>query len=241
MGRDSIGGTLYLFKISLDTAGIFALTVVIILLSLLFEKAALFLLKKGMQWQPKCAAPSFPGTGREEQHTVLTIKDGMKAFGDRQVLNHEEGSYRTGEVYYFREASGTGKTTRFRVIAGLTDLDSGTVVKNQAVISVLFQEDRLCEEYSAVKNLEMVCGDAELSKDLLTQILPKDCLQQPCRELSGGMKRRVALARAFCIPSNLVLLDEPYTGLDEENEKLVKRAVDRWRKGRCVLIASHLS
>ena len=82
-----------------------------------------------------------------------------------------------------------------------------------------FQEDRLCEDCSAVKNLEMILGDASQARTALTQLLPEEALDQPCHELSGGMKRRVSLVRAMEAGAQCVLLDEPFTGLDVENRK----------------------
>lgn len=86
-----------------------------------------------------------------------------------------------------------------------------------------FQEDRLCEDCSAVKNLEMILGDASQARTALTQLLPEEALDQPCHELSGGMKRRVSLVRAMEAGAQCVLLDEPFTGLDEENRKKGRR------------------
>lgn len=263
MGRRSIGGSLYSYKITLDTAGIFALTIVIILLSILFEKVLLKSLELFMAWKPKCQPVKIDLREKEKnfesemevtkekqsaeekqrttsQETVLELKNICKSYGPESVIRNESGIYKTGEIYYFREASGKGKTTRFRLIAGLCSPDQGEIIRNRAVISYLFQEDRLSEDESAIKNLEMVCGDREKSVAFLREILPEDCLEKPCRELSGGMKRRVALARTFVVSSNLVLLDEPFNGLDEENQIVVKNAISRWSKGRCILIASHV-
>lgn len=240
MGKHSIGGTLYSYKVMLDTAGILALTIVIILLSILFEKLTLCILAALSEWKVECQIPSFACSMLQEKEIVLEMNKVWKSYGKQLVLKGEEAVYRIGEIYYFREPSGKGKTTRFRLMAGLEVLDKGEIIKNRAMISYLFQEDRLCEKESAIKNLEMVCGNRDIAIKYLKEILPMDCLQKPCKEMSGGMKRRVAIARAFCVPSNLVLLDEPFNGLDEENQKLVKKAIDMWRKERCVLIASHL-
>ena len=81
----------------------------------------------------------------------------------------------------------------------------------------------LCEDCSAVKNLEMILGDASQARTALTQLLPEEALDQPCHELSGGMKRRVSLVRAMEAGAQCVLLDEPFTGLDEENREKGRR------------------
>lgn len=106
--------------------------------------------------------------------------------------------------------------------------------------SVQFQEDRLCEEYSAVKNLEMVMGDAKEARKALTWLLPEEALGQPCHELSGGMKRRVSLVRAMEAGAQCVLLDEPFTGLDEENREKAYEYIRTHANGRIIMIATHI-
>ena len=103
-----------------------------------------------------------------------------------------------------------------------------------------FQEDRLCEDCSAVKNLEMILGDASQARTALTQLLPEEALDQPCHELSGGMKRRVSLVRAMEAGAQCVLLDGPFTGLDEENRKKAEDYIRRKTRGRIVMIATHI-
>ena len=78
----------------------------------------------------------------------------------------------------------------------------------------------------------------ELSKDLST-ILPRKCLHQPACELSGGMKRRVSLARTMHFQGKMIILDEPFTGLDMKTRKKVIEYVLRNRKGRILLVATH--
>ena len=106
--------------------------------------------------------------------------------------------------------------------------------------SVLFQEDRLCEDYSVVKNLEMVLGDAAQAREILVQLLPEEALEQPCRELSGGMKRRVSLVRAMEAGAQCVLLDEPFTGLDEENRKKAEAYIRQKAGERILMLATHI-
>ena len=108
-------------------------------------------------------------------------------------MDHE---FLGGEPYVLDTPSGSGKTTFFRCLCGLERPEEGGV-SGIDTFSVQFQEDRLCEDYSVVKNLEMVLGDAAQAREILVQLLPEEALEQPCRELSGGMKRRVSLVRAM--------------------------------------------
>jgi NitT/TauT family transport system ATP-binding protein len=128
----------------------------------------------------------------------------------------------------------------FRLIAGLEQADSGAIDGNITGVGYLFQEDRLCEEYSAVKNIELVTGSAYVAGEALKELLDAEDIEKPCKELSGGMKRRVALVRAMVMGADLILLDEPYNGLDEENRAKVTNYLETKGKDSIVLIATHI-
>ena len=122
--------------------------------------------------------------------------------------------------------SGFGKTTLLRVLAGLKSIDAGEIsgLENKK-ISFLFQEDRLLPWVSAQKNVELV-SDADTAKRWLSQMEIPDGSQLP-REMSGGMQRRVALARAMAFGGDVLLLDEPFKGLDEAlRERIAGRIKD---------------
>ena len=74
---------------------------------------------------------------------------------------------------------------------------------------------------------------------LLTELGLGDALQKPVRELSGGMQRRVAMARSLLAPADLFLMDEPFKGLDEDTRKVVMDAVLQRTKGRTLLVVTH--
>ena len=140
-------------------------------------------------------------------------------------------------------ASGLGKTTLLRVIAGLAEPDAGTMegAEGQA-IGMAWQEDRLLLALSPLRNLAFA-SDGSRSLDQLRALLVElglgEALDQPCRELSGGMRRRVALARALAVRAGLVLLDEPFQGLDPETRAEVMALCRRELEGRTALIVSH--
>ena len=151
-------------------------------------------------------------------------------------MDHE---FLGGEPYVLDTPSGSGKTTFFRCLCGLERPEEGGV-SGIDTFSVQFQEDRLCEDYSVVKNLEMVLGDAAQAREILVQLLPEEALEQPCRELSGGMKRRVSLVRAMEAGAQCVLLDEPFTGLDEENRKKAEAYIRQKAGERILMLATHI-
>ena len=111
--------------------------------------------------------------------------------------------------------SGYGKTTLLRVLAGLLPIQAGKITGLQGKkIAFLFQEDRLLPWLTAEKNVEIV-SSREMARYWLAQMEIPDPSQYP-REMSGGMQRRVALARAMAYGGDILLLDEPFKGLDGE-------------------------
>lgn len=106
----------------------------------------------------------------------------------------------------------------------------------------VFQEDRLLEHLSAEGNLRFALGreyDAKTARVLLDRLDLPDTGAQPVREFSGGMKRRLALARALLAPFDVLLLDEPFTGLDQENRARALAAIRETAGVRPVLLVTH--
>ena len=235
----SIGGALYLAKIYLDTADLFAWTAVIIVLSVLFEKIIFYGIEVFFRWEPSCKRPAMPQKNATRERRTLCVRDLGKCYHGRWIFRHVDHEFHGGEPYVLDTPSGSGKTTFFRCLCGLERPEEGEVSGMDA-FSVQFQEDRLCEDYSAVKNLEMILGDAAQAREALAQLLPEEALDQPCQELSGGMKRRVSLVRAMEAGAQCILLDEPFTGLDEENRKKAEDYIRRKTRGRIVMLATHI-
>lgn len=242
----SVGEQLYMSKIYLDTAGVLAWTAVTILASVLCEKLVLALWKKFQRWEPRCRAAGKTGPEGENSHsgqTVLELEHVSKSYHGRPVLQGVTERYERGNTYYFRTPSGSGKTTLFRLIAGLEKPDETgeqtKILRHDSRISMVFQEDRLCEEYSALVNVDMVTGDRERSREQLCRLLQEEELHKPCRELSGGMKRRVAVARAMAAGGDVILLDEPFAGLDAESRRRTEQYIHSLGKDSAMLVATH--
>lgn len=172
------------------------------------------------------------------ENAVIKLMGITKSYGGQPVLKDFNAVYREGETYYLTSPSGSGKTTLLHILAGLICPEEGQVTP-MPVCSMVFQEDRLCEDYSAVKNVELVTGDAGRAREALRQLLGEEALHKPCRQLSGGMRRRVALARAMEACSDCVLLDEPFTGMDPETRSLAENYLRKTQKGRTLIIATH--
>ena len=170
----------------------------------------------------------------------LHIKNLCKSFDGRPVL--ENVSFTAGPgVTCVMAPSGAGKTTLLRILLGLERPDSGSVPEGVRW-SAVFQEDRLLEHLDAMGNLRFVLGaalDEPAANALLTELGLGDTAGKPVREFSGGMKRRLALARALLAPSNALALDEPFTGLDEENRARCLALIRRVGEEKPVLLVTH--
>lgn len=260
--RWSIGGEIYLSKIYLDTAGIFAWTAVVLVLSLCLEKAVLFLWRRFLLWKPSPAADKQKQAGRtnlskkQEAGFFLILRDIKKSYDGHTVLSGINRSLDISKRYCLMAPSGAGKTTLLHIAAGLVRPDAGSITvaadaggmtadkasgggSPRISVSMVFQEDRLCEEESALTNVVLACGDETKALECLERLLAKEALQKPVSRLSGGQRRRVCIARALSADSCVLLLDEPFTGLDEETRQRAAEVIFAHRAGRLLLAATH--
>lgn len=165
---------------------------------------------------------------------MIQLTDVCFSYPDKQVLNHMNLTLPDKGRVALMAPSGFGKTTLLRLLAGLLAPDSGAVTGLQGrKISFLFQEDRLLPWLSAGKNVALVSSPEEANK-WLRALEIENAAQHP-REMSGGMQRRVALARALAYGGDVLLLDEPFQGLDEE---LTGRVAARIRDAAPLIILS---
>lgn len=234
----SIGERLYLAKISLDTAGLFAWTAVVILLSVLFEKMVLRAVEAFFAWEPPCTPPRAFGACGKGRGRRLVLVNVVKSYPGKKVLENWNAVYEPGQTYCLTSPSGSGKTTLLRILAGLLEPDGGQV-ERCAACSMVFQEDRLCEDYSALKNIELVTGNRGRAAEALSVLLEEDDFRRPCSQLSGGMRRRVALVRAMEADSAYILLDEPFTGMDPATRLRAESYIRARQGGRTLVIATH--
>lgn len=120
-------------------------------------------------------------------------------------------------------SSGAGKTSLLRILAGLSAPEEGTVEGLSGKrICLMFQEDRLLEWYSALKNVMLVMPrPSETEARRILSQLRLDSADAMPGEMSGGMKRRVALARAIAFAPEVLLMDEPFSGLDLDTKRAI--------------------
>lgn len=172
------------------------------------------------------------------------VIDGIdKSFGTARVLRNVSCTLRDGGIYCLMGPSGVGKTTLLRIVLGLERADMGRIEGIETgAVSAMFQEDRLCETLTAVENVALVMPSGTSRGEIrrkLEMILPRDCMRRPVMQLSGGMRRRVALARAVAYPGRTIVLDEPFTGLDGATKRTVIDFLISERQERTLVVCSH--
>ena len=136
--------------------------------------------------------------------------------------------------------SGCGKTTLLRLLAGLEKPSAGEVVGINRV-SMVFQEDRLLPWLTALENVTLTGAEETKAKEMLTALgLTEEEQRTLPGMLSGGQQRRVALARALAADSDLLLLDEPFNGLDEDTWQSAVPLILAYAQHHPVVLVTHI-
>lgn len=181
----------------------------------------------------------------------IRLNDLTKFYNSQPVLDHLNLEFTDDAPCCLMGPSGSGKTTLLRILLGLERPDGGSFsitgedggdLTDSAGFTAVFQEDRLCEAFTPVENIRMVTGRALTGEQIrveLARLLPPECFDRPVWTMSGGMKRRTAICRAVLARSQAVLMDEPFTGLDEDNRHLAIRYIREKTAGRLLLLTTH--
>ena len=176
-----------------------------------------------------------------EAVTDIILDNICKSYGETVVLDNLSFRFPAGQCTCITGPSGCGKTTLLRILLGLEGPDSGTVAGLPHRAAAVFQENRLFEDFSALSNAAAVCPGVsrETIALHLTALGLGDSLHRPARLLSGGMQRRVAIARAVLAEGELLVLDEPFTGLDRDTKAVVINYLKDNARGRTLVLVTH--
>lgn len=236
--QGSVGQQLNDAKVYLDSAGKFSWTVVVIVLSIIFERLIIFLLRKTSLHIPvKAKKPSEGDCCNLRGDGFVKAQGICKAFGDKAVLSDVSAEIHSGDFVAVRGVSGAGKTTLLMILSKLMRPDKGEV-QTKGGVSFLFQENRLLPWLTVKENILFVNSCADTEKLLEMMELGGTENMYP-EELSGGMKRRLSIARTLAGKGEIVFLDEPFTGLDESLRRGVAKRVFGHLKGRPVAFITH--
>jgi len=191
---------------------------------------------------------------RDTETPLVLVRDLVKGYDDVLVLDHVSLHVDRGETLVVVGGSGAGKSTLIRQVLGLEKPDSGRVVLNGVDISSLdevallkarhsfalvFQNGALLDSLSVFDNVafplreELHLGDAEVERRVMAKLDAlslSDARHKLPGQLSGGMVKRVGVARALVVEPEILIYDEPTTGLDPVMSRKVDRLIDEMRE-----------
>ena len=165
------------------------------------------------------------------------------SYGNKQILKDFNLSVKRGECICLLGVSGCGKTTTIRLIAGLETPQMGTIDTHKGKISMVFQEDRLLPWATALQNisLPLTDNDKSIAKKMLEQVGLSDSSDLLPEEMSGGMCRRVAIARSLAFGGDVLLLDEPFNGIDTANKRSLAKLILEYFGDKTIVLITHIA
>lgn len=249
-----IGSLLQESRTYLDTAAVLAWTLVAVLAAYAFDLAFAFVLgsvlprfrRRPRPWKPPALV--FTQVAEAPPPSPLQIQDMNFGFPNEELFRGFSLSIEAGEVCAVLGPSGCGKTTLVRLVAGLLQPESGRVLLREKP-ALAFQDARLLPWEPAWVQVALGMTGWQLrgsagrdgARRLLFELGLGNCAERYPHELSGGMKRRLNLARAVARSSGLLLLDEPFTHLDivTHTELIGFAHALLQRKPRTTLLVTH--
>ncbi len=175
----------------------------------------------------------------------LILKDIRKSYDGNVIFDNFNIEFSEGNICCILGASGCGKTSLLNIIGGILKPDYGNIegIENKS-ISYIFQEPRLLPWKTVRDNIDFVLSreinpsERKTKLDELLKLVDMESFADYYpSQLSGGMSQRVSLARAFALPSQIILMDEPLSGLDVSLKRnILNRFVDIWKNDRRTVI-----
>lgn len=178
----------------------------------------------------------------------IIIKNLSKSYGEKVVLNNYSETFPANKISIIMGESGCGKTTLSNILLGEIQGDAGEIIGLPQTFSVVFQENRLCEDFCVFSNIRMVLNEKHKNNienirtyiyEILERLNIKDLSKQKVKSLSGGQKRRVALARAIAYDAEVFILDEAFKGLDEKNLYTAMEYMKEVLRDKTAIIITH--
>jgi len=179
---------------------------------------------------------------------MILVENISKAYGDKLILNSINLQFKQNNITVLLGKSGEGKTTLFRIIAGIEDQDEGKVIIDSTKTTMVFQDNQLYPHLNVVNNLmtpqrvilKRTKKEATIiSDDILKRLNIEYLKYNTVESLSGGEAQRVAIARALAMDKDIILFDEPTSALDRENINILIGLLKDLKKDKTVLIITH--
>lgn len=172
----------------------------------------------------------------------LRLENLSLSFGENEVLRSVSHDFPIGKLSLLTAPSGAGKTSLLRMLMGFLSPDSGKLSGIPTEISAVFPENRLLSGCTPAGNVRLLlpdCPDAVLAAAFSAVGISPAEQKQPVSTFSSGMQRRVAIVRAVLAPFSLLLLDEPFSGLDTDTKRLVADWMRPYLAGKTVILVTH--
>jgi ABC-2 type transport system ATP-binding protein len=188
---------------------------------------------------------------------TIYVKDLMKSFKDKKVLNGLTFSVEEGEVFCLVAPNGAGKTTTLRILAGIIESYTGIVeilnmkpieAKKKQVISYLPEEAEPYERFTGLENMlfyySLYYGSSNIDERVIRRGIEiadlGDAINERTSKYSKGMKRRLLLSQVLMVDPRVVILDEPTDGLDIESSVRVRKTIKKMAEdGKTIVMSSH--
>lgn len=170
---------------------------------------------------------------------MIKIEKLSFAYGEEKIFDGFSCEFKDDERVCISGVSGKGKTTLLRLITGLEKSSNSTIKKADNIkIAVVFQDDILLPWYTALENVEVVSTE-EKAKYYLEKLGLQESFDKYPDQLSGGMQRRVAIARAMSYEADVIVLDEAFKGLDEKLKFEVMELLIKEYENKLIIFTSH--
>ena len=236
----SIGERIYQAKLLLETADLFAWTIVVVLVAWVFEHAVLAGIRACWPAAGRVAAQRQVPRGSSAEGVRLSAHGLVVGHGGTASCQPVDFQVGPGETLCLMGPSGAGKTTLLTTVAGMLPAISGALEVPASVrFAAVFQDTRLVDDLTAEQNVRLFAADDVDARALLAELLPEDALAVPVGSLSGGQRRRVELVRALAAPADALVLDEPFTGLDEATHAQAIAFIRRHQGARPLIVSTH--
>lgn len=174
---------------------------------------------------------------------MLELKNISRHFDEKTVFSSLSHTFPDTGSFALMGPSGCGKTTLLRMLAGLDKPNSGSIVSSHQKIAVAFQEPRLLPWLNCEDNLKLVLLKNNNAPHIVEQWLAALELSEAAKQLpsalSGGMQQRLSLARALAFGGDLILLDEPFSALDQPLKERLSPLLLKAAESALVILVTH--